>query len=282
MPFNSILVALDGSDYSHTAADYAMWLASSIKSDLQAMHVVDPRMVDLFISAEFAEELGFMQGVETSEKVFRALKRIGVEILDLFSKRAFNRGLTADTYLDVGYVVDEIVKRGDKSDLVVIGHCGRGRSVTPGTLALGSVAERVAVESSKPVLIALNPVADLEHIVVAYDGSEPARGALIAAEALSLAVGKPLKAITIAVSESHLDEAHITVEQGRGYLKRGAAETFVVRVGHPARTIIDYCAASRGLLVAGAYGFRSPEDTVMGTTTSYLIRESTVSLIVFR
>jgi len=283
MPFKNILVALDGSDCSQIAANYGIWLAGQLNAKLSGQHVVDPRVVDLFVAPEFAEELGFKESMETFDKVFRAFKKIGVVILDLFSKQAFTKGLTTDTYLDAGYTIEEIIKRADAHDLVVIGHRGRGHQKAPTELTTGSVAERVAFEAKPPVLIAMRPVDTLEQILVAYDGSEPARGALLAAESLAVTTGKKLKAMTVVHSSDRMAEAKLTVEQGESYLREfGSKNIFEIREGHPARTLIDYANTSNSLLVIGAYGFRSPDSTVLGSTTTYVARRTKSSVLIYR
>src|SRR5262249_48994688 len=207
MPFKRILVALDGSAYSQLAAEYGIWLATELNASLSGQHVADPRVVDMFIAPEFAEELGFTQSVDTSEKVFRAIKKIGGLILELFSKEAFAHSLKTDTYLDVGYIKEEIIKRAADYDLTIIGHCGRGQVPGVAEAVIGSVAERVVVESAKPVLVALSAVRDVKEILVAYDGSEPARGALLLGERLAVSVDRPLKVITVISANDQMPQA---------------------------------------------------------------------------
>ena len=66
MTFKNILVALDGSSSSQLAADYGFWLATNLGASLSAQHVVDPRLVDLFVEPEFGEELEIATGASTS------------------------------------------------------------------------------------------------------------------------------------------------------------------------------------------------------------------------
>jgi len=283
MPFKKILVAVDGSEYSQIAADYAFWLAAGLDSQLCGQHVVDPRLVDLFVAPEFAEELGFGESIQTAEKVLRALKKVGRVVLDLFSKEAFGRQIKVETFLDVGYIVEEIVKRAEKHDLLIIGHRGRGQQRIPRELMIGSVAERVAVEAKIPVLIAESPVRSMEEIVVAFDGSEPARGALLMAERLAKLARCRLTAVTVVPSKERLAEGKLTVEQGEGVLREyWPEEVFLIREGHPAKTLLDYAAERKGLLVVGAYGFRDREDNVLGSTTTHAIRRSGSSVLVYR
>jgi len=283
MPFKRILVALDGSAYSQLAAEYGIWLATELNASLSGQHVADPRVVDMFIAPEFAEELGFTQSVDTSEKVFRAIKKIGGLILELFSKEAFAHSLKTDTYLDVGYIKEEIIKRAADYDLTIIGHCGRGQVPGVAEAVIGSVAERVVVESAKPVLVALSAVRDVKEILVAYDGSEPARGALLLGERLAVSVDRPLKVITVISANDQMPQAHLTVEQGEAYLHEFKdKKVFEIREGLPASILLEQARVSGGLLVLGAYGYRQPDATVLGSTTTHVLRRAQTSVLVYR
>lgn len=283
MTFKKILVALDGSSNSQVAAEYGFWLASNLGASLAGQHVIDPRLVDLFIEPEFGEELGFGVSISTSEKVFTALRRIGKVVLDLFASEAANRGLKITTFLDEGYVSEEIVKHGDKHDLLIIGHRGKGKRAVPSRLMLGSVAERVAINADVPVLIAVQPVSRVKQILVAYDGSEPARGALLMAENLAKNTGAKLKALTIVTSDQNKAEAQFLVEQGESYLREYAAENiFSIEEGAVTNTLLGYANNTDSLLVLGAYGFKNPDANVLGSTTTKVIREAKSSVLVFR
>ncbi len=283
MPFKNILIALDGSKYSQIAAEYGFWLASSLDSGLAGIHVLDPRLVDLFIAPEFAEALGFSRSVDTAEKVFVALRRIGKVILDLFATEAIGRGIKATTILGEGYIVDEILREARSCDLVIVGHRGRGECQVPTDLVIGSVAERVAINCSKPVLIAVKPVSDLKQVLVAYDGSEAARGALLMAENLAKNANAKLKAITVVGSSKERAEAHLLIEDGRAYLReKWQEEVFSIEEGAVAPIILDYANVTNSLLVLGAYGFKNPDENILGSTTTRVVRNAKASVLIYK
>lgn len=283
MPFKKVLIALDGSQYSQMAAEYGIWLATSLGAGLTGQHVVDPRLVDLFIAPEFAEELGFSRSIETSEKVFSALRKIGKEVLELFALEAAAHGLKADTFLDEGHVAEEIVKYAESYDLLVIGHRGRGCRREASELILGSVAEYVATNSGSPVLVAIQPVSAMKQILVAYDGSEASRGALIMAEALAKSAGKTLKALTVVPSADQFPQARLLVEQGEKYLRESWQEdVFCIKEGSVADNLLELASTSHSLLVLGAYGFADPSMNVLGRTISRVIRQSGTSVLIYK
>lgn len=283
MLFDNILVALDGSSNSRNAAEYAFWLASNLDAQLTGQHVIDPRLVDLFISPEFAEELGFACSVDTSEKVFSALRRVGRVILDLYVREAHERGLSVDTHLDEGYIVECILGRLKDYDLLVMGHKGREDSTMPLNIVIGSVAERVVVNSKKSVLIASRPLKEIEQILVAYDGSEPSRGALLMAESLAKNTNCKLKAITVVPSNQELKLAKVVGQDGEKYLREYWGENvFLQQEGETSESLLEYAQSTNSLLVLGAYGFNEKETRELGSTATQVIRRAVASTLVFR
>jgi nucleotide-binding universal stress UspA family protein len=284
MLFSKILVPVDGSVCSQRAVDYALWLAQDLGAGVSAQHVIDPRLLELIIAPEFAETLGFGASVNAAEKVMAALKVIGQTILDLVKKEG-QGNIEVETFLDYGMTVEQIVKRSVSHDLVIIGHRGNIAEKTITTGMIGSVAERTVLLSKKPVLVAVNPIKDIKEIAVAFDGSEAARGALLLAAALATKTGKELKAIVVAptASKEHLADARLTVEQGARLL--GTAETnspFSIVEGPTTTSILKYANGAGALLIIGAYGYRTPEENVLGSTTTGIIRRAETSVLIYR
>jgi nucleotide-binding universal stress UspA family protein len=280
---NKILVTVDGSACSQIAIDYALWLGKALDATIFAQHVIDPRLMDLFIAPEFAECLGFATSVDSAQQVEAALRKIGSVILELFSKQADGQKVTFETFLDVGWIVDQILERAQYHDLTIVGHSGGKTGALPVSRMLGSVAERIAVLSKKPVLVATQPLGQVNRILVAFDGSEPARGALLLGKALSDKIGKPLKAATVTHGQESLSEAGLTVEQGLRLLESpDRQDIFSILEGPTTSSLLKHAEVENALLIVGAYGFRSPEDNVLGSTTTGIIRSAKCSVLIFR
>lgn len=283
MIFENILVALDGSKNSQIAAEYAFWIAGKLDSNLVGQHVVDPRLVDLFIEPEFGEELGLSVSVDTSERVVNALSKIGKVILDRFSLEAKGRGIDVSTKLSEGHTVEEILKYAAQFEMLIVGHRGRGEKELPGRIILGSVAERIVVGADLPVLIAVQPVDQIDEVLVAYDGSEASRGALLMAENFAKNTGSTLKAMVVVHESETMGGAKVLVEEGEKYLREyWPQDVFNVKKGNVTSTLLEAAEKSNSLLVLGAYGYKSPDQNVLGSTTTKVIRETRRSVLVFR
>ncbi|MDZ4835156.1 MAG: universal stress protein [Candidatus Melainabacteria bacterium] len=195
MTFGKILVALDGSASGQIAVDYAFWLADKLDASLTAQHVVDERLVQYFVDPEFGKALGLNSVQETEKRVFNALRKIGNTVLQLFREEAVQRAMDVSTALDEGRVVERILQYSSKFDLLVIGHHGKDDTKLSDPMPLGSVAERVVLGAHIPVLIALKPLTQIQQVIVAYDGSEAARGALLMSENFAKRIGAKLTEI---------------------------------------------------------------------------------------
>lgn len=309
MKTTHILVALDGSEYSQNASLAAFWMTKATDAELDAVSVVDPRIVDLFLSPDFAEDLGLKPSIDASAQIIKSLKRISSVVLSLWKEDCKKHlGVEGKTHLELGDTIEEILKRGKKSDLIVVGHRGVGfkdHQPTATHFRVGSVAERVAVGAKKSVLISVVPPESLTTIMVAYDGSEPSKGALLLAEQIAVKTGRKLKAIHVVHSEEQRKQATSTIELGASLLRNYVPEVekersgntsvavkpstqqlmdtvFSINVGPVAKTILDEAQSSNALLIVGAYGFKDPEENILGSTTTHIVRSTRSSVLVYR
>jgi nucleotide-binding universal stress UspA family protein len=282
MYFKKILVALDGSRNSQIAADYAFWLATHLNAKLAGQHIIDPRLVDLFIEPEFAEHLGIVYAETPADKVMAALRKIGNVVLELFATEAVVKGIKPTVFLDEGYVVERLLSYASEHDLLIVGHRGRTDKKAPTKVLLGSVAEQIAVAASIPVLISVQPPNQLKEILVAYDGSEASRGALLMGENLAKELDCSLKALTVVPSKDDTAKAKVLIEQGQSFLREPwEHEVFAIKYGGAAQSILSH-AGARSLLVVGAYGYSDPEENVLGSTTAKVIRAAKTSVLIYK
>lgn len=296
--FEDIVVAVDGSDSSRIAADYGFRLAAALDAKLTGQYVIEPRVSDLLLAPEFAKEAGIKLPLDASDKVQRAQKRIALMTLDLFKKQAEEHSIKdVKTAIDVGSAANCILKRSAKHDLLVVGHHGRGQQGEH-ELATGSVARRVSCDNTRSVLIAAQPVNDLGHILLAYDGSATADSALVTAERLAVSLKKELKIVHVAPTKQQFPKAKILMQKAATHLNKAATEyssafenaqefldkvTFIVREGQPAETLIEFARVTNGLLVIGSTGSRpGAHKDFLGKTAAYVLRKMQTSVLLFR
>lgn len=187
------------------------------------------------------------------ESSFRSIRRYPLLCstkLDRFALEAKGRGFDAATRLEEGHIVEEVLKFSKHFELLVLGHRGREDRKLPSNILLGSVAERVVVGANLPVLIAVQPVDQIEQILVAYDGSEASRGALLMAENFAKNAGAKLKAMVVVHDAESKAGAKVLVEEGEKFLREyWEADVFSIKEGAISSTLLESAEKSNSLLV---------------------------------
>ncbi len=141
--FSNILVAIDGSDLSRKAADYAISLAKDQNAKVSAVSVV-----------KFHQSDAFRGSKETLQKFIRKQADIAQDWLDSVRRNADKNGVRFESKVirTTSSVPEEIIKhaRDKRSDLIIMGT--RGRTGFKKML-LGSVASAVVTHAGCPVMV---------------------------------------------------------------------------------------------------------------------------------
>ena len=162
-----VLWATDGSGDAHNAIPILRQFVLPATEKLQVLTVAphsffsgarpDPTFLTKVTAA--AKRRALLEGQETAESDCTLLDpSVPVE--------AFSRW---------GNPIEEILKAGRSADLIVMGAKGHSNL---GLILLGSVAQGVVQNASRPVLVARPGSLGVQRIVIGYDGSPPARRAI--------------------------------------------------------------------------------------------------------
>lgn len=138
-----ILVPLDGSDSSFSAAEYAIKLAKVANAEVLFMHaVVNPPYIEYRAAGQMIT--AYIDEAKRQAEMW--YKKVG----DLASKNGVK--FLSETILDVVSAADSIVNyaENNKADLIVIGTKGKTGLKR---FLLGSVANGVVIHASCPVLV---------------------------------------------------------------------------------------------------------------------------------
>ena len=138
----TLLIPVDGSDYSLKAVDYAVYRARESKTPIE-VHLLNVQMalasvnVKLFVSAESLESYYRDEGQRALEAPLACAK---------------SAGLTVTPHIGVGdpakIIIDYVAEK--KADEIIMGSHGRG--ALAGAF-VGSVAQKVVHLSSVPVVL---------------------------------------------------------------------------------------------------------------------------------
>jgi nucleotide-binding universal stress UspA family protein len=138
--FNTILVAVDGSDVSKKALEAALEEARVWKSELNAVYII---------------ETGGFENIpadSTMEVVYNRLETIGNEALKAAEEGAKKNSLVYNSFIREGHAGDEIVRLAEEigADLIVLGSHGKSGI---DRLLLGSVTDFVTKHSKVSTMV---------------------------------------------------------------------------------------------------------------------------------
>ncbi|MCK5150318.1 MAG: universal stress protein [Candidatus Thorarchaeota archaeon] len=136
----TIMVTVDGSDYSEKAVKYACAIGVPLNADIILLHVV-PMLVS---ATPYHDTI--------SDQPFLALRKVGEDILDKAKKIADSCQTPVTDLIDHGDPATRIIEIAEERnvDLIIMG--SRGLSGIR-RLFTGSISDKVANQASCPVMI---------------------------------------------------------------------------------------------------------------------------------
>ena len=147
-PFDRILTAIDFSENSDYAFDYALTLAKQFNSELTIMHVIN-EPVDL---------RGFYVPHISFEQLEKEIEDGATKMMEKFCQARLEDFSSYKTAIVTGIPYEEIIRKAEETDtsLIVLGTHGR---TGLDHLIFGSTAERVVRSAACPVLTIRLPAA---------------------------------------------------------------------------------------------------------------------------
>ncbi len=193
MPFERILVPLDGSHRSEAVLKPVSTIAKAFSSEVMLLHVVE-RQVDHDDRQVQAEALSREES---------ALE-LASEYLEDRASLLRRYSLTISTHVVAGRAASAILESAERLAATLIALTGRGRGLVPG-VPLGRVAARVATASHVPVLVVKahrrgqlwTAPRHFRRVLVPLDGSAMAEAALLHAEELARRLEIPISLVTV-------------------------------------------------------------------------------------
>ncbi len=282
---NKILIPTDGSANSLTALEYGIYIARKLQASLTGLYVIDvnliqgPMLTDISGSAGMPPYEGFFDAIEKS------LDEKADFILQEFQERCRKASVKSEVKKTIGKISQVIIEEAKGTDMILMAKKGEHFHLKEGGL-LGSVAESVARNSGKPVLITPEKFMEIESMALAYDGSPSAVKALQLSLDLSQKNTWPLTAVIINSDSEKATALVAEVEEANHVDPQGPAladcETIIFS-GRDSDEIIKFIReGSVELMVMGAYGHNRLRELFLGSTTSQVVRKSPIPVLLIR
>lgn len=281
------LVALvDGSIYSRSVCDHAAWAAMRMGAGVELIHVIGRRQssaspsdlsgaIGLGARTSLLEELS-----ELDSRMSRVAQTRGRAILEDAVGILKEAGADeVSSRLRNGDLLEELQACEEDADLIVIGK--RGDAADFATGHLGSNLERIARAAKRPLLVVARAFKPIERAMVAYDGGPSAeRAAAFMAES-PLFEGIDCHLLTVG-EPSVETRGRLKAAEAR-LQKAGRAVAVHTVPGQPDKAIIDAVIAEKiDLLMIGAYGHSRIRNLIIGSTTTEMVRQCRIPVMMFR
>ncbi len=287
------ILATDGSAGARLATDLVAGLPWPAGTEVEVLAVTDTgALLPMPLMAVPGDTSALSDAVRESERDSAAS---AVRLLE-------DHGLSATMTASMGRPGDAIVHRATdtQADLVVCGSRGRGPLAA---LLLGSVSAEVCDRAPCPVLVARRP--RVTHILLAHDGSGPARAAEELLSGTSAFGGVPITLVSAVATHADwgLDRQVMTgaaVADGLDAARRSARERLqevqseamarlavtghavngVLRDGPAASVILDEAARSGAdLIMLGTHARRGLDRILLGSVARNVLLHAGASVL---
>lgn len=281
-----VMACLDTSIYADSVIDHAAWASSRLDASLVCLHVLDRETAHAAV-ADFSGSIG----VDTQSVLLEELAELdaqrsrlamqqGRALLERATKRATGAGAVDARGLQRhGSVVETVTEMEEDVRLFVIGKRGESADFDKGHL--GANLERTVRAVHRPLLVTSRRFRTVGSFAIAFDGSATTR------KCVEMVCRSPL----LRDLESHLIVAGSDVgklREGLDWAQRalrdaGFTPQTVIRPGDAEDVIVEQVEKlDIDLLVMGAYGHSRIRHLIVGSTTTNVLRNCSVPVLLLR
>ncbi|ALC16891.1 nucleotide-binding universal stress protein, UspA family [Desulfuromonas soudanensis] len=280
-----VLACIDGSSYSTAVGDAAAWAALRMNAPLKFLHVLHKEKssppadlsgsIGLGARESLLEELAALD-----EKRGKLAQEKGRQILAAIRERARAAGISAPEGLHRhGGLVETLIELEEGIRLLVLGK--RGQEAEVASEHLGSHLERVIRTLNRPILVTTAEFRIPQRVMLAFDGSATARKGLEMVAGSPLFKGLPCHLVMVGTDSA---EAQTELSRARQILEQAGFDVPAVILPGEAESVLGEYQQEHGidLMIMGAYGHSRIRHLLIGSTTTTMLRKSTIPLLLLR
>jgi nucleotide-binding universal stress UspA family protein len=280
-----VMACIDGAAGTESVVDYASWSALRLGAPLEFLHVLDRKqekapMRDLSGSLGLgAQESLLNQLSALDEQRSRLAQEHGRQLLEGARQRAAAAGASEPAVRQRhGTLADTVLDIEGEVRLFVLGH---HEDEHAGRRYVDHNVERVVRSVKRPVLISPGHFRPVKRFALAFDASTTGRRMVEAVARSPLLHGMPCDLVTVGDgTQAVLDQ----ISWARGTLATAGFDVHEALVPGEPEVVLGAYGRGDGvdLLVMGAYGHSRMRYLVVGSTTTELLRTSTVPVLILR
>lgn len=283
---NKVLACVDGSVYSQSVCDHAVWAAQRLAAPLEFVHALD-RHPETAAKRDLSGSIGLdsqdhllAELAELDQRRSKLAQHHGRELLAAAVRHASAAAIAdVESKLRHGALVDALTDLEKDVRLFVMGK--RGEHADFARMHLGSELERAVRAVHRPLLVASRKFKPISNFLIAFDGSQTTRKGVEMIASSPLLKGMQCHVVT-AGTETVDTRAQLEWAQ-HALTTAGFDVKSSVRSGAADAVIADYVTSSGiDLLVMGAYGHSRIRQLIVGSTTTSMIRTCLIPVLLLR
>lgn len=279
---NNVIACIDGTAVSSAVCDYAAWAGLRLAAPLTLLHVLDKAAYPIKTNLSGNIGLGSREALleelaALDERRGRLALEQGRLMLEEAQHRVTNDGVADPATLQRhGSLIETLVDLEPELRLLVLGKHDENLNEH-----IGSRLENVVRILHRPILVTTDTYRPPRRFMIAYDGSETTRKGVEMIAASPLFLGLPCHLLMIG-ADSKANQGQLA--WARDCLEAAGFEVHTaLRGGEVERTLCDYRAEQDiDLLVMGAYGHSVIRRFLVGSTTTSVMRNATVPVLLLR
>ncbi|MBZ0071138.1 MAG: universal stress protein [Gammaproteobacteria bacterium] len=279
---SKVIACIDGTDVSPAVCDYAAWASLRMTAPLVFLHVLDKSEYPIQSNLSGNIGLGSREALleelaALDEKRGRLALEQGRLMLEAARERAVADGVAEPATLQRhGNLVETLVELEDQIRLLVMGKHDENLGEH-----VGSRLENVVRTLHRPILVTTPEYREPRRVMIAFDDSATTRKGVEMVAASPLFRRLPCHVVMVGADSA---EHRAQLDWARDTLTAAGFEApAVLRSGEVERVLCDYRREQDiDLLIMGAYGHSVIRRFLVGSTTTNVIRNATVPVLLLR
>lgn len=277
-----IILAVDGSRYSHWAVDLLLHLPLAETPEIHVLHVVDVETITHpFLTPRLAPQYRRLIQAEVEQSVLT-----GNLLVAEIGERLRAQWNAVQAVVERGHVAEKIVAKAkrEKADLIILGSQGRSGIAA---FLMGSVAQKVTTYAPCSVLVVKRKKHMVKKVLVAVDGSTHSDAAVEFLHTHFLP--SELRATVLHVWDHPFsppelpDWLPVEKRYSHAMVETGFKARPLFLRGHMAETIVEAANRKRAdLVIVGSRGLTGVKRYFLGGVSHKVVKYSERSVLVVK
>lgn len=279
---SNVIACIDGTPVSEAVCDYASWASLRLQAPLELLHVLEKSEYPVQTNLSGNIGLGSREALldelaELDQKRGKLAMQQGKLILEAAQQRVTSSGVDyPGTRQRHGNLVETLLEMESSTRLLVMGKHDEHLNVH-----VGSRLETVVRSLHRPILITTHAFQEPKRLMIAFDGSDTTCKVVDEVAGSPLFKGLPCHVVMVAADNS---KNRGQMEWARHTLEAAEFEVITALIpGEVEQVLCGYRAQEHiDILVMGAYGHSVVRRFLIGSTTTNVIRNAQVPVLLMR